>query len=275
MILSISNARATIFLPASASADSSHDFGSVMPFESPTVVSFLIIGIFPQLTIMLENDYKFVLYIQTLNHKPCGEEKLKQQTAERILEKIPLGKTQMKVLEYLAKNPNSLKKHIADGLDKDIKGVNDAVEALRSKGLVVIGEKVRTTQNTCYDGYRLSSQGVAFLLAYSKDDKAVKRAAEDYEHVLTPDHKRLYSEIENELHDWQITRKILRLFGHTYLLYGRVTFDNSVKTALLSKGMFSSKEVKELSRVVPKFQALRDTLQSARKQIDDVLDGKF
>jgi DNA-binding MarR family transcriptional regulator len=189
--------------------------------------------------------------------------------------KSSLGKTQLKVLEYLAKNPNSLIEPTATNLDNDYKSVRNAFLSLCEKGYVTKGEKVKTTMGATYEGYRLTPLGVAHLFAYSRNDNAVKKATTNYEDVLTPGMKNIYFRIEKELNDWAIMRKVLFLFGHSYILYGEVTLDNAVKAGVLSKGLFSQEEIRKLSRITNRIEPLRNTLLTAKEQINEILAGKF
>ncbi len=139
---------------------------------------------------------------------------------------------------------------------------------------VIKGDIVKNEKGVQLQSWKLSSYGVACVFAYSQKETVVKRTAQNYESFIAPDYKGLFSSMEKELNNWSLMQKLLNLLGHTYLLYGSTSLDNATRTGLLSKNFFTPHEVIELSRIVPKFQPLKDEFQTARDQLDAILKGE-
>jgi|GEM_PF-5875039 hypothetical protein len=187
------------------------------------------------------------------------------------LNKPPIGKLQYRILVCLAQNKDITRNQIAAKIDEDLSNVVSAIEKRDNGYIEQSGEiEVKGSKRPIY---KLSNRGAAFILAYSEDSEIIKQTTKNYETLLTPGQSGLFSAIEAELSNWEITRKLLRMLGHSYLLYGSITLDNATRSALLSKGMFTPKEQKELARIIPKFQLLKTEVQTARDQLDAVLRG--
>lgn len=92
---------------------------------------------------------------------------------------IYLGKLEKRILKDLAKHPNSLIQPIQKRLMSYYKNVYDAIENLKGKGLVMEGNRIKSDQGAEYTSYKLSEQGLIYVLASNNVDYEI--VLENYE----------------------------------------------------------------------------------------------
>ena len=103
--------------------------------------------------------------------------------------KPPCGKVEMLIMEYLAAHKNSLIQPIQTGINKHYKVVHESIKRVVEKGLIEIGPLVKSNPS-----YKLSSNGVAFILAYSSDEKIIKQVIRNYEEFMEKNVNKSYLE---------------------------------------------------------------------------------
>jgi hypothetical protein len=178
-----------------------------------------------------------------------------------------------RIIEHLAMNPNKNAQEIQRELgirDANHPTVNKATKRLTAKQLLTftMGSSKRGVQ---IKFYKLSSNGVAYVCAYSNDHGVIRGLIQNYEDSLTPNQTGLLSQIEAELGNWETFRKILRFFGSIYLLDPSVTLDRTVVTEWLVESNLTVEDIDGFKRISRRLEPLRISLQTARNQIDELL----
>ena len=93
--------------------------------------------------------------------------------------KVPCGKVEMLVLEYLAENRSSLIQPMQLAIGKHYKVVYEAVTRLETNGLIEVGELKKSN-----DSYELSVKGIGFVWAYSDNFNVIKQSLKNYNDVI-------------------------------------------------------------------------------------------
>jgi len=182
--------------------------------------------------------------------------KMKHHTVARV------GKTEGKILEYLACNPSQLIYSIKKALRKDIKSVHGAVKNLKTKGYLTT-TPTKSEKGVEYPGYKLDEKGLAYVLAYGKKELLFK-ALEKYEKDLGSfrDYQQLTSLIKPKT-----ATKLLRMSGKTILQYGEEAWlpETPLMAAFGGLGNFTNNELNELIKAAKKVSSIKIALQKRAK----------
>jgi len=173
----------------------------------------------------------------------------------------PLGKVQLKVLEYLAENPNSLIKPISRAISKDYKSTYGAVKTLKAKGYVTDASVKANNKGVGFPSYRLTEKGVAYLMRYGKPEISMK-AFESYfkESPLFE----MYSQLKT-LVNQKIIIKLLKAAGEGTVKYGKAVWqiNNLSKILLIFTSSLTPKESLQLKKATKKIPAFRKLIREA------------
>ncbi len=178
----------------------------------------------------------------------------KRMKSHRIL----IGKTEAKILEYLAYNPNQLIEPLSKALKKDSKTIYTSTKNLLKKGYLTT-RLTKSKKGVEYSGYRLNEKGLAYVMAYGKEE-LLFGALENYEKDLATfkDYQQLTSFLQPE-----IAIKILRLAGKAILQYGEKAWlpETPFMVAFSGLGRFTKSELMELKKVAKKVESIKLALQ--------------
>jgi Skp family chaperone for outer membrane proteins len=187
--------------------------------------------------------------------------------------KPPIGKIQMKTLEYIALNPNTLIKPISTTLDIDYKTVNSAVHTLTEKGYIELGEKVKTVKEAFYDSYKIANLGVYFLMAYSNDEKAIRKGIEQFGKEYAKELQTL-EDLEKKLAP-QTMLKLLRISGkHGIENNGLgLTFSQQLANVISHDKYLTNSEIREFKRAGKNIKQVNEGVRSIYNKLGAYLDG--
>ena len=173
----------------------------------------------------------------------------------------PLGKVQMKVLEYLAENPESLIKPISKAINKDYKSTYEAVKSLEGKGFIIKASEKSNQKGVGFPSYRLSGKGIVYLICYGKPEVSMK-TFENYckEAPLFE----IYAQLKN-LVNQEIIIKWLKAVSEGISKYGTAVWQtkNFSKTLLAFIANLTPKESVQLKKAAKKIPTLRKLIQEA------------
>lgn len=187
-------------------------------------------------------------------------------------EKPPCGKTELLILEYLAKHKNSLIQPIEKGIAKKYKVVYEAVMRLLNNGLISKGEIVK--QHTSYE---LSAKGIGFVWAYSTNFKVLKQSMENYQFMIGSRNSEDFQNLEKNLPE-NIMRKIFQLTGFSVLQHGVSAFDmhKALSTAITyqtSGSHFTKSEMRKVKRVALMIKEAKSGIRKIGQELIDFADS--
>jgi len=138
---------------------------------------------------------------------------------KKYLDKPPIGKSKMRVLECLASYPAVTRNQIAEKSEGDLTNTIRDVEALieekyvEQSGNIMVKGSDRPT-------YQLSKMGIGFLWAYSPSVSSVKASCDNYEKYVGAANNEIYKTLPDGL-----LVKLLRFAGRAILKDGEKAFD--------------------------------------------------
>jgi predicted transcriptional regulator len=186
--------------------------------------------------------------------------------------KPPIGKTEMLILEYLATHKDSLISPIKAGINKQYKVVHESTLRLVEKGLVELGAPIKNEKS-----YKLSFNGICFIMAYSEKIELVNKVARNYETDFQ-DHQEYvtFLEIEKKLNP-KFLFKIKRITGKSALDNGLEALNPETQLACamaeLYKHNFTNSELREIKRAGREIPKVHNGLVRIAKNLNSYLEG--
>lgn len=186
--------------------------------------------------------------------------------------KPPIGKTEMLILEYLANHKDSLISPIKSGISKQYKVVHESTQRLVEKGLVELGKPIKSEKS-----YKLSFNGICFIMAYSQKIELVKRVTQNYEsdYIGSPEYV-TFLEIEKKINS-AFLLKVKRITGKSALDNGIDAFNPETQLACamaeLYKHNFTNSELREFKRAGREIPKVHNGLVRIAKNLNSYLEG--
>jgi len=178
----------------------------------------------------------------------------------------PLGSVQLRVLEYLAENPNSLIKPISRAIRKDYKSTYEAVKRLKAKGYITDASVKANNKGVGFPSYRLTGKGIAYLMRHGRPETSMK-AFENYCKEASPLYE-MYSQLKQHVSQ-KIIIKLLKATGEGIIKFGNKVrqIDNLQRILLTFTSSLTPKESIQLRKATKKIPALRKLISQAAYQV--------